>query len=453
MAEKVIMPKQGLQMTEGTIRNWLIKEGETCEEGKPLFEMETDKLTITMDSPASGTLLKIVRGEGETVPITEIIAVIWTPGEDISAILKEAAAQNNAASQETEAPSGEAPAAQAPSEAAAIIDGAAQSTPKIPGKFTTPRARMRAAEKGTDIASIPGSGPEGLVIEKDVLSYVPQQAPSPKATPLAKKMAELEGVDLKDAKGTGSYGKITKNDIMAAVQARVEAVTGNAVRETRVVPMSNMRKVIARRMVESLQTEAQLQHMVTVDMTNAGKLREAYKKKGKKVSYNDIVLLATSRALMEFPMLNASVDGDNIVYHDYVNLGMAVAVKEGLIVPNLKNADLMHLEEISAMAKELAGKAKDNTLQLSEMTEGTFTVSNLGMYGLDSFTGIINPPESGIIALGKIQETPVVVDHEIAIRPMMSMTLSYDHRVVDGAPAAEFLVRVKEYIEEPTLML
>ncbi len=453
MAVKVIMPKQGLQMTEGTIQSWLIKEGEVCEEGKPLFEMETDKLTITMDAPASGTLLKIVRSEGETVPITETIAVIGTPGEDITDIIKEAAAQKGAASAETVAPSEEAPAAETSSQNVPVTAGEVSSTPKVPGKFTTPRARMRAAERGADIATIPGSGPEGLVIEKDVLEYVPLKAASPKATPLARKVAELEGVDLKYAKGTGSFGKITKDDIMAAVQARAEAITGKAVRESRVVPMSNMRKVIAKRMVESLQTEAQLQHMVTVDMTNAGKLREAYKKKGKKVSYNDIVLLATSRALMEFPMLNASVDGDNIVYHDYVNLGMAVAVKEGLIVPNLKNADLMHLEEISAMAKELAGKAKDNTLQLYEMTEGTFTVSNLGMYGLDSFTGIINPPESGIIALGKIQETPVVIDHEIAIRPMMSMTLSYDHRVVDGAPAAEFLVRVKEYIEEPTLML
>ncbi len=417
--------------------------------------METDKLTITMDAPASGTLLKIVHGEGDVVPITETIGVIGTPGEDISAILAEAAAQSGAAAPaEAEAPAAAAPAAPAPAATpVAAPAGEAVSTPKIPGKFTTPRARMRAAEKGADIAAIPGSGPEGLVIEKDVLAYTPAAAAAPKATPLAKKVAELEGVALAEATGTGSFGKITRDDILAAVAARAAVAAGGAAREARVVPMTKMRKVVAKRMVESLQTEAQLQHQVAVDMTNAGKLREAYKKKGIKVSYNDIVLLATSRALMEFPTLNASVDGETIVYHDYVNLGVAVAVDEGLIVPNLKNADLMRLEEISVMAKELAGKAKDNTLQLSEMSEGTFTVSNLGMFGLDAFTAIINPPESGILALGKIQETPVVIDHEIAIRPMMSMTLSYDHRVVDGAPAAQFLVRVKEYIEEPTLML
>ena len=452
MAEKVIMPKQGLQMTEGTILSWLINEGEACEEGKPLFEMETDKLTITMDAPASGTLLKIVRGEGETVPITNTIAVIGTPGEDISAILAEAASQGGAAEAEApaDAPAQAAPAA--PAAPAAAPAGGAVSTPTVPGKFTTPRARTRAAEKGADIAAIPGSGPEGLVIEKDVLAYTPVET-APKATPLAKKVAALEGVNVADAKGTGSFGKVTKNDILALVAARAAAVSGETTRGTRVVPMSTKRKIIAKHMVDSLQTEAQLQHLVNADMTNAGKLRAVYKKKGIKVSYNDIVLMAASRALMEFPMLNAAIEGNDIVYHDYVNLGMAVAIDEGLIVPNIKNADLMRLEEISTMAKDLAVRTRDNKLQLEEMQGGTFTVSNLGMYGLDSFTGIINPPESGILALGAIKKTPVVIDDEITVRPMMSITLSYDHRIVDGAPAAEFLVRVKEYIEEPTLML
>ena len=433
-------------MTEGTIIQWLVKEGETCEEGKPLFEMETDKLTITMDAPASGTLLKIIRGEGEVVPITETIGVIGNPGEDISAIVAEAGAAAPAARESV-------PAAAAPTAAAAPSAPAAQAGGR---KFSTPRARMRAEEKKIDIADVPATGPENLVIERDVLSYVP--APAVKASPLARKVAELEGINPADVAGTGSRGKVMKNDIMAAVAARAAGLaalaegTGTG-RQARIVPMSKSRKIIGERMVESLQTEAQLQHLVNVDMTNAAALREAYKKKGIKISYNDIVLKATACALMDFPMMNASITPEGIEMHDYVNLGMAVAIDNGLVVPNLKDADLMRLEEISAMAKELGGKAKDNTLNLDEMSGGTFTVSNLGMFGLDSFTAIINPPESGILACGAIKKTPVVVDDQISIRPMMSITLSYDHRIVDGAPAAQFLVRVREYIEQPVLML
>ena len=443
MAEKVIMPKQGLQMTEGTILSWLVKEGETCEEGKPLFEMETDKLTITMDAPASGTLLKIVHGEGDVVPITELIAIIGTPGEDISSLLTTDAPAVKAAAPEQEA----APAVQSAP--------AAQVQESGDRKFSTPRARKTAGEKGFDILTIPGSGPEGLVIERDVLSFTPAPAaPVVKATPLARKVAEIEGVDLAEAKGTGSHGKVTKDDIMAVVAARAEAAAaGGAVRGTRVEPMSRMRKIIADRMVNNLNTQAQAQHLVTVDMTNAAALRAAYKKKDIKVSYNDIVMYAVSRALMEFPIMNASIDGDNIVYHDYVNLGMAVAVDQGLVVPNLKSADLMKLTEIGAMCRELAGAARDNKLGLDDMSEGTFTVSNLGMFGLDSFRAVINAPESGILAVGAIKKTPVVIDDEIVIRPMMALQLSFDHRIVDGGPAAQFLVRIKEFIEEPTLML
>ena len=450
MAEKVIMPKQGLQMTEGTIIQWLVEEGGACVEGEPLFEMETDKLTITMDSPASGTLLKIVRGEGETVPITETIAVIGEPGEDISAILAEAVSAAPAAAEEVPA---EAPAAAPAAPAASAPVKAADSGAR---KFSTPRARMRAEEKNFDIADIPASGPDNLVIERDVLSYVP--APAVKASPLAKKVAELEGVDLAEVSGTGAHGKIMKNDILAAAAARAAAKSAMAEgtgsgRAPRVVPMSKSRKIIGDRMMESLQNMAQLQHTVTVDMTNSALLRAAYKKKDIKISYNDIVLKAVTAALMDYPIMNASIVDGGIEMHDYVNIGIAVAIDNGLVVPNIKDADLLKLEEISVLSKELGKKAKDNTLTLDEMTGGTFTVSNLGMFGIDSFTAIINPPEAGILACGAIKKTPVVIDDEIVVRPMMPLTLSYDHRVTDGAPAAQFLVRVKEYIEQPVLML
>lgn len=441
MAEKVIMPKQGLQMTEGTIIQWLVQEGGPCVQGEPLFEMETDKLTITMDAPASGTLLKIVRDEGETVPITELIAVIGQPGEDISSLFVEtgvSATQKIPETQPELLKTPEAPAVKAEP----IIDGKRN--------FSTPRARMRAEEKGVDIAGIPPSGPDNLVIERDVLFF--EGKPQIKATPLAKKAAERNGVELGSVEGTGSHGKITKADILTVVEARAVAKTG-AQRGERIIPMRGMRKVIAERMQESLRVHAQLTHTVRTDMTNAAALREAYKRTDKKISYNDIVLKAVSQALLDFPVMNATITNEGIVMRDYVNLGVAVAVENGLIVPNIKSTDLMRLEEISFMAKELADKAKNGSLSLEEMSGGTFTVSNLGMFGLDEFTAIINTPESGILALGAITKTPVVVSNEIAIRPIMSMTLTYDHRIVDGAPAAQFLGRIKQYVEEPALML
>ncbi|MEI6100539.1 MAG: dihydrolipoamide acetyltransferase family protein [Eubacteriales bacterium] len=433
MAEKVIMPKQGLQMTEGTIIKWLKQEGEACIEGEPLFEMETDKLTITMDAPASGTLIKIVRQEGETVPITELIAVIGQTGEDIAAML----GIQNGPQQKADSASTSALTTSTVAET--------HSTDKGSG-FSTPRARMRAQEKSIDIAGVRGTGPDSLVIERDVLAY---DAKGIKATPLAKITAQIQNIDLQQVAGSGPHGKIMRDDI-SAFQARKTKAEN---RGERVIPISAMRKVIAQRMTESLRIHAQLTHVVRVDMTNATELREIYKKEEKKISYNDIVLMAASRALKDFPMMNACITDKGILMRDYVNLGLAVAVDNGLIVPNIKDADLMRLEEISGQARELAQKAKDNRLTEEDYTGGTFTVSNLGMFGLDEFTAIINSPESGILAVGAVQKTPVVVDDAILIRPVMSITLTYDHRIVDGAPAAAFLGRVKKYIETPSLML
>ncbi|MBQ4062367.1 MAG: 2-oxo acid dehydrogenase subunit E2 [Christensenellaceae bacterium] len=453
MATKVIMPKQGLQMTEGTILKWLVPEGGDIKEGEPLFEMETDKLTITMDSPGTGKLLKIVRGEGEVVEITKLIGVIGNDGEDISAILAESGAAPAAAP----APAAEAPAAApaaAPAPAAPTAPAVRAAGEKV---YASPRARELAKVKGYDLAAIPGSGPEGFIIERDVMNFVP--AAEVKATPLAKKVAELEGVDLKEAAGTGAHGKIVKNDILALAEQRASMKAAAAagiempVRGEHLVKATGMRKAVARNMKASQNANAQTTHHVEVDMTNAVSMRETYKSVGKKISYNDIVLRAVARALTEFPMMNASWTDEGILVKEYVNLGVAVALDEGLIVPNIKNADCMSIEEISAMAKELAAKAKEGKLMMEEYNGGTFTVSNLGMFGLDDFVAIINPPEAGIIAVGKMEKKAVVRNDEIVIRPMMSLVLSYDHRVVDGAPAAQFIMRVKQLMENPCLML
>lgn len=439
MASKVIMPKQGLQMTEGTIISWLIKEGQKAVKDEPLFEMETDKLTITIDSPESGTLLKVVKGEGETVPITETIGIIGEQGEDISGLLQET-------------PQTEEKAVEEKAETQDVNQATETKKADVPKGdgtriFISPRAKTLALDKGIDIGDIKASGPDGLVIERDVKAYIES---APKATPLARKVAQQKEVALGDVQGSGARGKIGKEDVLAHVTARKK---GAGDRTGTVIPFAGMRKVIASRMVESLQTAAQATHRIKVDMTEAGRLRNAFKSADKKVSYNDIVATAVCRTLKDYPIMNSELTDKGILIKDYVNLGIAVAIDNGLIVPVINDADLMTVEEIGTMTRELAVKAKNGKLKPNEYKGGSFTISNLGMFGLDSFTAIINQPESGILAVGKIEKTPVVVNDEIAIRPIMALTLTYDHRVVDGAPAAQFLAALKKYLEQPYLLL
>ena len=454
MATIVIMPKQGLMMEEGTITSWLKKEGEAVTAGEPLFEMETDKLTITMDAEASGTLLKIIHPEGDVVPITQPIAVLGEPGEDISGLLG----------------GGAAPAA-APAEAApvqAVEAPAASAVERAPGErvFSSPRARLRAEENGVDIAAVPGSGPDGLVIERDVNAYL---ANKPAMTPLAANIAKAQGVDLSGVTGTGSNGKITVLDLTGAAPAAAPApqeapaavqqtASVQQARGTHTEKMSGMRKAISRNMLASKETNAQTNHRIKVDMTAAIALRKQYKDLGIKVSYNDIIVRACAKALADMPIVNASVDGDDIMYHDYVNVGTAVSVPGGLIVPVIKDADIVGLSGIAVRSAALIEKAREGRLTDADYHGGTFTVSSLGMFDLDDFVAIINPPESAILAVGKIAKTPVVVtnaegEDEIAIKSMCALCLSYDHRIIDGAEAAKFLQKVKNYLQNPVLLI
>ncbi|MDR1519353.1 MAG: 2-oxo acid dehydrogenase subunit E2 [Planctomycetota bacterium] len=429
MATKVIMPKQGLQMTEGTITHWLLPEGGAVTRGEPLFEMETDKTTMAIDAAADGVLLKIVRGEGETVPIAELIAVIGAPGEDISALLDQAARLE-----------GKKPAP-------AVAD--AEPTPSTPkaaaaaaGKiFATPRARLRAGEFGVDLARLSGSAPDGMVVERDVLAAA---ASAPKATPLARRVAERFGVPLDQAAGS-RHGKIRKADVLAL---RDRESDGPDIR-----PMSTMRKIIAKRMKQSLNENAQASHRVRVRMTEAARCRDGLKAAGNKASFTDLIALGVARALRDHPEMNVEVVPDGVLYKDCVNLGIAVALPEGLVVPVVRDADRMTLSRLSAAIKEIAARAREGTLEPDDYGHGSFTISNLGMFGLDEFTAIINPPESGILAVGKIEPTPVAVGDRMEIHPVMALTLSYDHRVIDGAPAARFLVGVKDYLENPYRLL
>ena len=450
MASVIIMPKQGLLMEEGTITKWLAKEGEQTTEGAPLFEMETDKLTITMDSTATGTVLKILHPEGDTVPITQPIAIVGQPGEDISALLGGEAPAAAPAAAAPEAPTAEAAPAPQP-----VVEHA-------PGErvFSSPRARLRAEENGVDIAAVPGSGPDGLVVERDVQNYIANQ---PTVTPLAANQARIQGIDLSGLTGTGPNGKITTEDLHIASAAvepapAAEPIPGQLTRGTRTEAMSGMRKAISRNMLTSKSTNAQTNHRMVVDMTAAVALRRQYKALGIKISYNDIIVRACAKALQDFPIVNASVDGSDIVYHDYVNIGTAVSVPGGLIVPVIRDADIIGLTGIAAKSAELIEKAREGRLTEADYHGGNFTVSSLGMFDLDDFVAIINPPESAILAVGKIAKTPVVVtddegEDQVVIKSMCALCLSYDHRIIDGAEAAKFLQKLKSYLQNPILLI
>lgn len=421
MAEKIIMPKQGLQMTEGTIIKWLVNEGEKVTEGSPLFEMETDKLTITIDASASGTLLKIVRDAGEVVPITETIAIVGEAGENYDDLLpsKSAPAEEKANSVI------DTPVSQPVSTPVTMPE--TRSTNDNSRVFITPRAKTLAEEKNIDYTTIVGSGLNGEVIEKDVATLA-----SVKTTPLARRIGVPAGTV-----GSGWKGKITKGDIKTPVL------------EDTIVPIAGMRKAISDNMMNSLHNMAQACHKIKVDMSQAAKMREAFKKQNRKISYNDILIFILSQALMEFPNINAITDDKNIYQKHYVNMGVAVAVDNGLLVPTIRNAQDLTLDEIHELTVEKANLAKEGKLTHDDYSDGTFTITNLGMYGLDEFTAIINPPQVGIMAIGAIKDTPVAENGQVVIRPILTLTLTYDHRVIDGAPAAAFMKRVKEMIENP----
>lgn len=432
MAHKVIIPKQGLQMTEGIITKWFVMEGSPVKEGEPLFEMETDKLNISIDASFSGTLLKIIKNEGETVPITETIAIIGEPNEDYTQLISNTQETETTMITETN-----------------HIDEketTTQNTVNNTGNrvFITPRAKSFAIDHNIDIQAIGGTGPDGLIIERDVLG----QKTVVKATPTAQKIAELSSVNIQYIASSGVNGKIMKADVLSYLQTNREIEKNETV-----IEISGMRKAIFENMHHSLHTMAQANHKMKVDMTETVRLREKLKESGKKVSFTDILIKVVSEALLKFPMLNSSVVDNTIVQKHYVNMGIAVALENGLIVPNIKNSNILSLEQISKQVADMAQRARVGKLTRDEYTGGTFTITNLGMYDIDEFTAIINPPESAILAIGKIIYTPICVDKAVEIRPVLTLSLTYDHRIINGAPAAEFLQYVKSILQNPYLLL
>ena len=440
MALNVTMPKWGLTMKEGRISKWFKSEGDTVQKGELFFEVETEKITNAVEAIADGILFQIVVSAGTTVPVGTIVAVIAEHGEKPDRI--EGLQTGEVAE-----------------EAATSAGGSAPTAPEKPPEkkfvLASPSARRVAKELGVDLAQVNGTGPKGRVIEADVMRYHEQGPPTPKVTPLAAEMIRQAGLDAAAIQGSGEGGKITRRDVERTLELMKQTEAATPVKS---IPFSGMRKSIAENMHASLHNTAQLTTFTEVDVTEMVRfcdtVREEYKKdETVRISYNDIIILATSRALKHYPIMNSTLVGEEILLHDSVNMGIAVALPEGLIVPVLRDADKMGLLQIAVGARQLARKAREGTLTVDEVTGGTFTISNISMFQVDGVTPILKPPETGILGVGRVKEKPAVHNGEIAIRSMMFLNLTFDHQVVDGAPAAEFLQTLARYLENPYLIM
>ena len=442
MATEVIMPKAGMDMKEGQIIKWKKKEGDYIEAGEVLLEIMTDKVNMEVEAETSGYLLKILYEEEAKVPVITPIAYIGERGEKIPEIEDKAKV-----TEEIE----EAVEKEIVQEDIQV----ATNVMDIAGKVrATPAARRIARERNIDLTKVKGTGPKGRIQKADVENY----RDSIKVTPLARRIAKMEGLDLEEIKGSGHEGKILKEDVVGALRSKGIADYDALDERTEVIPMSNVRKIIAERMTDSYFSAPTFTLNTEVDMRNAIKLRQdvkdiILKETGKKLTINDIILLATSRALMKHPFVNSRLSDDNIILHKYVNLAFAIGMEDGLITPVIKDAHEMSLSEIVVAAKDLQERAMKKKLSPDELQGSTFTVSNLGMYGITYFNPIINQPNTAILGVSAIVDKLVKKDEEITTIPVMNLSLTLDHRVVDGVTGAKFLQDLKHLLENPLSML
>jgi pyruvate dehydrogenase E2 component (dihydrolipoamide acetyltransferase) len=418
MAEIVYMPKLSDTMTEGVVAQWNKKVGDAVASGEVLAEIETDKATMEFESFYDGVLLHIGVETGSAAPVNAILAIIGQAGEDISTLLKGDVAPKVEEKVVEEKPKTETPAPKAEPVAA-----------KVEAVAKSPAPAPVAASNGRVLAS-----------------------------PLAKKLAEEKGIDIQQVAGTGDGGRIVKRDVdhFTPYVPAVQQFSGAPVGEESYteVPNSQMRKAIAKTLSASKFSAPHFYLKMEVDMDNAIAARKAINSvEGVKVSFNDMIIKAVAAALRKHPKVNADWMGESIRYNNHIHIGVAVAVEEGLVVPVVRFADTKGISQLGAEIKDLAGRAKEKKIKPEEMQGGTFAVSNLGMYGIEDFTSIINPPNGCILSVGQIKQTPVVKNGQIVPGNVLKLSLSCDHRVVDGAIGSEFLQTLKAFLENPVMML
>jgi pyruvate dehydrogenase E2 component (dihydrolipoamide acetyltransferase) len=413
MATRLDMPQLGLTMEKGTILQWLRTEGEMVQKGQPVVLIQTEKVEYEVEAPAAGTLLKVIAKEGMELPVGGLMGVLGQPGEDVSALL-----------------------ARAPS----VAPSAERLAPSPPAETISSSGVVPAREPGERV----------------------------KISPVAKKLAQEHGIDITALTGTGPEGRIVREDVERAIATKsrephpaLRAGYPESLDERKtvpeVIPLSGIRKVIFDRMGQSWREAAQVTLFADADMSELVTLRQARladweRRFGIKPSFSDLIHLAVARALRDEPRINCRLDGQAVRIRKEVNLAFAIDLGEGLVAAVIRDADKKSLGELTRAARELADRARSGRLSPDEMADGTFTVTNLGTVGVEYFTPIINPPQAGILGIGKIMEKPVVLHGGIHVRSIMTLSLVFDHRLIDGAPAAKFLAKVKELLEQPAWM-
>ncbi len=471
MPREIYLVKVGMSMTEGMVSEWFIADGAQVKKGELVYALETEKVNLDVDSDYDGTVKHLVE-VGVTIEPGDVVGYIFEAGEDIPDTLAGAPA---AAAEPVSEPE---PAASEPAAAPVASAPVAVATPAAPRDGhvkSSPAARRLARELGVDYTRVMGSGPGGRIVEADVQAASQSGAaataaparmatgPEPKASPLAKRLASERGIDLRSVAGTGPGGRIVQSDIENAAitgsrgGGAVAPAAASGPQAGERVPVKGMRKTIASRMHHSLQESAQLTMDMEVNMEDAVKMRtslvDEWANEGVKPTYTDIVIKAVAKALQAHPMMNSQFLGSEIVLMPEINIGMAVALPEGLVVPVVRNVNQLSIKELARETSRLALAARDGALGLDDYAGGTFTVTALGMYGVDSFTPIINEPQSGIMGVNRIYDG-VEWDGDKPVKTKkMNLSLTWDHRAVDGAPAAEYLVEVRNLLQSPVRLL
>jgi pyruvate dehydrogenase E2 component (dihydrolipoamide acetyltransferase) len=446
MAKEVFIPKLGQTMEEARIVKWLVEDGAPVDEGQALLDVETDKAVFTVESTSRGYVHQGPFKEGDVVPVLTVVATVGKADEkfDTTEARKDTKEETRKDTKETK-DAKEEPTPPAPSE-------------KGDGKvFASPRARKLAEAKGIDLALVTPTGGGGQrIAERDVMAYLTQL---PKATPIAQKIARQVGIDLRTVAATGPGGKITKEDVERVVTDHRRGQTASAPSEVlERIPLTGVRAIIADRMATSVHTTARVTLFMETDATELVHMRERLKARVEKEwgfapGFNDLLAKIVALALRQFPYMNARLTTDAVERLAQINLGMAVDTERGLLVPVIRDADKKSLREFGAEFRALVERARNSKSLPDDLTGGTFTITNLGMYDVLAFTPVINLPEAAILGVGTITPQPVVRDNQVVIRQMMLLSLVFDHRLVDGAPAARFLQAIKNLIEEPYLLV